>query len=50
MPAFEETFASQKNQIRTQVGTSYARELILANWLSKSKIHERTGYKRPTDA
>ncbi|MCA9252852.1 MAG: hypothetical protein R3E58_09090 [Phycisphaerae bacterium] len=50
MPVFEETFASQKNQIRTQVGTSYARELILANWLSKSKIHERTGYKRPTDA
>ncbi len=49
LPVYEETFASQKTEIRQQIGSAYLRELILVNWLSKSKIQERTGFKRPTD-
>ncbi|GJM26453.1 MAG: hypothetical protein DHS20C16_28680 [Phycisphaerae bacterium] len=44
LPLYEETFASQKNEIRRQLGSNQANQIIL-NWLNKEKIRERCGFK-----
>ncbi len=49
-PVYEETFASQKNEIRQQIGMLNSRKLIFSEWMSKKKIQERTEFKRSNDA
>jgi hypothetical protein len=50
LPVYEETFASQKNEIRRQLGNVNIEQLILVDWLNKKKIRERCGFQRPDAA
>ncbi len=50
IPVYEETFASQKNQIRREVGSIEMQKLRRFEWLNKQKLHERTDFKRANQA